>query len=255
MGFRQVDLWASGRLGSQDAIGVASLARHLDPERDTVADIAAELARAGLGLHALSIFRCDLAAKLRRLELAAELNAGCVIFCAEKASFEAFRDETVAPLLRRAEQLGVALAIENHIDRAIDTIESMERLVREIASSALGFAVTPPHLMALGQDPADCMRRLGPAVRSLYLWDLARTYRPGDSIHFGPPEAQLPGGGQVDFRALLVAVAQSGYRGPLNIGVHDADHWPINRVAEEVGRSKAFIEGLDAAKGMVSQPA
>lgn len=252
LGFPAVDIWASGHLASLDAIGVPNLARHIDPEIDNAKSLAQELRDFGLKLHALSIFRSDLPAKIRRIELAAELGAECVIFCADKTSLEQFAEETVAPVLARCEALGVRLALENHIDRAVDTIDSMARLAEMFASPAFGYALAPPHLVALGESPAEAIRVVGAErLHSVYLWDLKRGYQRDESIHFGTGEEQMPGGGQIDFTTLDAALTEAGYAGRFNIGVHETTTWTIEKITAEIRKSvgtiqSAFARSLDA---------
>ena len=243
LGFPAVDIWASGHLGSLDSIGAPNLARHIDPAVDDATTLAAELRQFGLKLHALSIFRCDLPAKIRRIELAAELGAECVIFCADKTRLEQFAEETVAPVVARCEALGVRLALENHVDRAVDTIESMARLAEMFPSPSFGYALAPPHLVAIGESPEEAIRVLGAKrLHSVYLWDLKRGYRCEESIHFGTGEEQMPGGGQIDFTMLDAALIEAGYAGRFNIGVHETTAWPLDKIAAEIRRSLGTIE-------------
>jgi sugar phosphate isomerase/epimerase len=243
LGFPAVDIWASGFLGSEDAVGVPDLARHADPEVDDPDALRAELAGHGLRLHALSIYRSDLAAKLRRIDFAAALGAECVIFCAERTALERFAEETVAPVVERCEARGVRLAIENHIDRAVDTIDSMVRLIERFPSPSFGYALAPPHLEAIGESPAEAVRIVGAErLHSVYVWDLARGYERADSINFGPGEEQMPGGGRINFASLDAALDEAGYRGRLNLGVHGTTRWPIGKIEREIRGSLRLIE-------------
>jgi sugar phosphate isomerase/epimerase len=243
MGFPAVDIWASGHLASQDATGAANLARHIDPAVDDVAALKAELREFGLRLHALSIYRCDTPAKLARVELAAALGADCVIFCADKGDFDRYAEDVVAPVLKRCEALGIRLAIENHIDRAIDTIDTMIRLVRMFPSPSLGYAFAPPHLVAIGESPEEGIRILGAGrLHSVYAWDLKRGYVPQDSIDFGTGEEQMPGGGQIDFATLDAALLEAGYTGTFNLGLHGTSQWPVDKIVAETRNSLAFLE-------------
>jgi sugar phosphate isomerase/epimerase len=247
LGFASVDIWASGYLGSQDVIGSPSLARHIDPDADDPAALRTELRSYDLSLHALSIYRCDVPAKLRRIELAAELGAECVIFCAEKVTLDRFAEETVGPVLARCEELGVKLAIENHIDRAVDTTASMVRLAEQFDSASFGYALAPPHLAALGEEPPDAVHALGASrIHSVYLWDLARDYTSADSIDFGTGEEQMPGGGKLDFERLAASLGSAGYSGRLNFGVHGTTKWSLDKIAAELRRSYTYLAARHA---------
>jgi sugar phosphate isomerase/epimerase len=243
MGFPAVDIWASGHLPSQDKTGAANLARHFDPAIDDVATLKAELKEFGLRLHALSIYRCDTPAKLARVELAAELGADCVIFCAERGDFDRYAEEAIAPVLKRCEELGVNLAIENHVDRVVDTIDTMTRLVRMFPSPSFGYAFAAPHLVAIGESPEEAIRILGAKrLHSVYVWDLKRGYVPEDSIYFGTGEEQMPGGGQINFTTLDAALIEAGYTGTFNLGLHGTSQWPVDKIVAEARKAVSFLE-------------
>lgn len=244
LGFTHVDIWASGYLGTQDAVGKSFLARHLDPAQDPAEKVREELAARGLALEALSIYRSDVEAKIARIEYAAQLGAPMVIFCADRVPYETFVHD-LRPVVARAEALGVRLAIENHIERPIDTIAAMERLVRDLASPAVGFTIAPPHLVALGESPAEAIRLLGPRVFGFYLWDLGKHYKRAHAIEFGPGEEQVPGQGQLDFAPMIDALREVRYTGSLNIALHGMEGWPLERIVPQLVAAKRFGVALN----------
>lgn len=253
LGFTRVDIWASGYLGTQDAAGKSFLARHLDPTHDPAAAIRREVGDLGLALDALSIYRCDVEAKLARVDYAAKVGAPMVIFCADRGPYDTFV-RSIEPVVTRAESLGVRLAIENHIDRPIDTIEAMERLVRDLQSPAVGFTIAPPHLVANGESAADAIRRLGPRVFGFYLWDLGKRYERAHAIEFGPGEEQVPGQGQLDFTPMVAALREVGYAGSLNIALHGMEGWPLQRIVSQLAAAKSFGEALGFSASAAKAP-
>lgn len=253
LGFTRVDIWATGYLGTQDAVGKSFLARHLDPAHDSVGAIRRELADAGLTLDALSIYRCDVDAKLARVEYCAQVGAPMVIFCADRVPYETLV-RSLEPVVARAEALGVRLAIENHIDRPIDTIAAMERLVRDLPSPVVGFTIAPPHLAANGESAADAIRRLGPRVFGFYLWDLGKHYERAHAIEFGPGEEQVPGQGQLDFAPMIAALREVGYAGSLNIALHGMEGWPLERIVPQLAAAKRFGEALSFSASAANPP-
>jgi len=237
------EIWASGYLSTQDAVGKSFLARHLDPALDPVEEIRRELNVLGLTIDALSIYRCDIEAKLARVEYAAAVGAPSVIFCADRVSYDTFV-RSIEPVVARAEALGVRLAIENHIDRPIDTIAAMERLACDLQSPAVGFTIAPPHLEANGESTADAIRILGWRVFGFYFWDLGKQYERVHGIEFGPGEEQVPGQGRLDFAPMIAALQDVGYAGSLNVALHGMEGWPLERILPQLAAAKRFGETL-----------
>jgi len=121
------------------------------------------------------------------------------------------------PLLKRAEQLGVYIAYENHINCPVDGIAGMEALSHRVDSDHFGFIVAAHHLAALGESVPECIHRLGKRVFSCYLWDKRKGYDPWKNEGGDPsvPEWPLAGEGQTDFREVFTALREIDFHGPV----------------------------------------
>ncbi len=78
----------------------------------------------------------------------------------------------VCKVLDQSKQL---LLIEIHPNTAADTIESTERLVREVNHPACRLNFDVLHVVESGADPVTAYRRLEPVIEHLHLKSIART--------------------------------------------------------------------------------
>lgn len=100
----------------------------------------------------------------------------------------------------------------------------------------VGLAIDPAHLAAMGEDPAQAILRMGQAVTYVVLRDT-------DGRDFNLP----PGSGQLDYPAILAALTEIGYAGPLVLAIDD-----ITRSAEEratlLARGWEYVRDVDARR-------
>lgn len=134
------------------------------------------------------------------------------LLCGDRRKLEGgweARLEAVAARLREvlplAEELGIALAVENHQDA---TTSDMCRLY-EMSRQSPAFAVTldTGNPLSVGEEPVEAARALAPLIRHVHLKDY--------SIHFAPEGYRLvrcpAGTGVIDFPAILAAVRANGH--------------------------------------------
>ena len=119
------------------------------------------------------------------------------------------RLEAAAGRLREAlpvaEDLGVALVVENHQDATSDDLLRLYELSG--SSPAYGICLDTGNPLAVGEGPVETARKLAPLIKHLHLKDY--------TIHFAPEGYRLvrcaAGDGCIDFPAILDAVKDNGF--------------------------------------------
>lgn len=114
-----------------------------------------------------------------------------------------------------AAKLDVVISIENftrcyHPDDLGDRLSDMEYVLSAVDSPAVGFNLDVGHAHITG-NLAELVRKLGPRLRNTHLHDT-------DGLH---DHHRPPGGGTIDFPALLAMLSAAGYRGPFNFEFPD----------------------------------
>lgn len=108
-------------------------------------------------------------------------------------------------LLPLAEDLGLAIAVENHQDATSDDLLNLWDMVDR--SPAYGVTLDAGNPLAVGEDPVEFARRLAPLLRHAHLKDY--------TIHFAPEGYRLvrcaAGDGVVDFPAILAILRNNGH--------------------------------------------
>lgn len=171
-------------------------------------------------------------------ERMSNLNVRGLTLCEPGESFERFV-ETLDPIVRRAGQLGVGVALEvPHVYTLTETLDQVERLRHAIPSLALGWTLAPPHLIARGQPLLESLQDLLPDLRVVYLWDVRKGYRyPQDDRAFGSGDDQTPGNGALDLRGVLAILEESGFAGEAVVKCHGTEGWTdAARVSQAVAR-------------------
>ncbi|MEV1067458.1 sugar phosphate isomerase/epimerase family protein [Streptomyces sp. NPDC050263] len=113
--------------------------------------------------------------------------------------------DTLTPVLEAAATAGIPLAIEPEPGHLLATLADFHRLRRTLGDPAfLGLTLDIGHCQCLEPlPPADCVRAAGPWLRHVQIEDMRR------GVH-----EHLPlGAGEIDFPAVLAALAATGYRG------------------------------------------
>lgn len=156
------------------------------------------------------------------------------------------RLEAVAARLREvlpaAEEIGLAIAIENHQDATTDELLRLADMVGNHPSYGVTFDTGNP--LAMVEDPVDAARRMAHLIRHVHLKDY--------TIHFAPEGYRLArcaaGGGVIDFAAILQIVEANGHevvpgieiaaQATRTIPLLDPDWWstyPPRNAAELIG--------------------
>jgi sugar phosphate isomerase/epimerase len=144
-------------------------------------------------------------------------------------------------LLPAAEDHGVVLALENHIDL---TADEMVDLVGSLASPWLGVCLDTGNNLRLHEDPVVVAAKLAPLARATHVKDIG--VRRGDPREFAFWPSVPLGKGLVDVCRVVGLLQEAGYKGLLAIEVDylHPDHGDEDRA---VAASVKYLKGLLAA--------
>jgi sugar phosphate isomerase/epimerase len=116
--------------------------------------------------------------------------------------------ESLKPQIELAEQNNSYLAIENHGNALLDSIDSFKAFVDLNKSARLGIALAPYHLQRIKASVEEAIGVCGRQLFFFYAWQHAKG------------TAQLPGHGPTDFTPWIAALAKAGYSGFVNPFMH-----------------------------------
>jgi sugar phosphate isomerase/epimerase len=152
--------------------------------------------------------------------------------------------EKLKPALAQAGEIGVKVAIENHLNGLLETPDGVSWLAETLREPHVGIALAPFHLpqdaARLGQLVGD----LGSRVFYFYAW------QHGDGSGELPAAAQrrqLPGVGPLDFAPMLAALKRHRFNGWTAIFMHPTPrgsplHPTPGQVSAELNRAKAYLD-------------
>lgn len=116
--------------------------------------------------------------------------------------------EGLKPLMELAEKYDSYLAIENHGDALLCSLDSLKAFVDINKSPRLGIALAPYHIQALNASVPEAIRICGKQLLFFYAWQHC------------PDSRQLPGMGPTDMTPWIRALADIQYRGYVNPFMH-----------------------------------
>jgi sugar phosphate isomerase/epimerase len=203
LGFEAIDIW-SAHEGCP----------HLD-------DVASRLGPGGLremlALHKLRL--CDFSVYqggyARYAELLGKAGGGIAIQGSappcqpqeRKTRMHQFLED-LKPLIDLAERHNSYLAIENHGNALLDSLDSLKAFVEANASPRLGIALAPYHIQANKASVEDAVRICGSQLLFFYAWQRQADIK------------QLPGVGSTDMTPWVHALADVRYNGHVNPFMH-----------------------------------
>ena len=203
LGFEAIDIW-SAHEGCP----------HLD-------DVASRLGPDGLkellDKHKLTLFAFSVYAGgyARYAELLGKAGGGVAIQgsagpCKPEELSARMRQflEGLKPLIELAEKHDSYLAIENHGNALLNSLDSLKAFVDLNRSPRLGIALAPYHIQALKASVPEAIRICGKQLLFFYAWQRQ------------PDTKQLPGVGPADMTPWIRALAQANYRGYVNPFMH-----------------------------------
>jgi sugar phosphate isomerase/epimerase len=152
--------------------------------------------------------------------------------------------EKLKPISAVAGELGVTLAIENHLNGLLESPDGIRMLAEEIKERHVGISFAPFHLP---QDPellGNLVADLGDRILYYYAWQ----YGDGSGdLAPSKQKRQLPGIGPLDFKPMLAALKRNKFDGWTSIFMHasprgSALHSTVKEVTAELGRARAFLD-------------
>ena len=157
--------------------------------------------------------------------------------------------EKLKPAFDAAGELGVKLAIENHLNSVLEPPESLNMLMDTIPDKHVGVAFAPFHLP---QDAALLGRLVGDLGERLFYY---YAWQHGDGSGNIPPprqKKQLPGVGPLDFTPMLAALKRHRFAGWTAIFMHPSPrgtplHPTVEEVTAELNRARAYLDRTVAA--------
>ena len=148
------------------------------------------------------------------------------------------------PLIAAAENLGVVLAMENHIDLLAD---EMVELMSTINSPWLGVCLDTGNNLRMFEDPLVVAEKLAPWARATHIKDLF--VLPGNPREFSFWPSVPLGQGLVDIGKVIGFLRQAKYEGLLAIEI-DFLHPDFGNEDDAVAQSVQYLKSLlDANSG------
>ena len=224
LGFEAIDIWSPH-----------AKCPHLD---DVQARLGPEglkelLAKHGLKLYAFSVYAggypkyaellgkagggvavCGSAGKCPPSELAAKM----------KAFIEGLKGE-----LETAEKYNSYIAIENHGESLLNSLDSFKAFVDNNKNPRLGLAVAPYHLQAAKESVTEAISIAGGQLLFFYAW------QSGGGLN------QLPGHGPADFTPWLAALAKIDYKWYVNPFMHGEP--APDEMSKALEKSRDYLKG------------
>ena len=229
LGIRHLDLWH-----------VKGWCEHLAGGIDRVRRTLAEY---GIKLEAISAYSTPLEQLGDIVDAAKELGGTAVVTGSDKPDMSVAEfAEKIAPVAERAARAGVKLAIENHGNAVIDSIESMVELVR-LVPEGLGIALAPIHLYRRGERTEDAIRALQGRIALMYIWD----WGPTGDVNWKDPAEQFVGTGKIDFPPIFRALVETGYTRPLDLFAHGPEYWPAEKTSAHLRKALETARAFEAA--------
>ena len=166
---------------------------------------------------------------------------------------DALRDFVKAwnPILDVCPECGLRFAFEVHPGQIAFDLYSAERVLDALGGrEEFGFTFDPSHFHWQGIDPVEFVRRFGDRIYHVHIKDAVvtlngRTGLLNSYLPYGDPrrgwDFRSPGRGGIDWEAVIRALNEVGYEGPLAVEWKDAG---MNR---ETGVAEAcqFVKRLD----------
>lgn len=227
-------------------------------QREQLDEMGVEAFRALLDRHGVSlgmITRYDLGPyKLHdELGFAGELGAKLIVTGSGKIDGASIKSrvqtfvERMKPQVDRAEETGVAVAIENHGNALIESPDSIRYLAELSPSANLGIALAPYHLEQDPESIAQLIRDIGPRLLHFYAWE--HGHGAMEKMAKVLEMKQLPGYGSLDFKPIVDALKAINYTGWTSIFMHPVPRGiPILPTAPEVtaalNRSREYLDVL-----------
>jgi len=231
LGFQGIDIWSA----HEGCPHLDDVAKRLGPE-----GLKELLAKHKLELFAFSVYRggyaryAELLGKaggpLRRRRIRRIAIQGSAGPCKPEELTARMRKflEDLKPLAELAEKHNSYLAIENHGNALLDSLDSLKAFVDINTSPRLGIALAPYHIQTLKASVPEAVRICGKQLFFFYAWQ-----------HY-PDSKQLPGIGPTDMTPWIQALADIRYRGYVNPFMHG--HPEADIMAANLAKARDYLK-------------
>ncbi|MHC4741731.1 MAG: sugar phosphate isomerase/epimerase family protein [Planctomycetota bacterium] len=223
LGFEAIDIW-SAHEGCP----------HLD---DVQKRLGAEGLKKLLGKHKLKLFAFSVykGGYPRYADLLGKAGGGVAIRGSSRAAkpeeltskMKEFI-ESLKPQVELAEKNKSFLAIENHGNALLNTLDSLKAFVDINKSKHLGIALAPYHIQGLKASVPEAIRICGKQLLFFYAWQRAKG------------NEQLPGVGPTDMQPWVEALGEIRYRGYVNPFMHG--HPEADVMSANLARSRDYLK-------------
>lgn len=229
LGFEAVDFWPA-----------KFSCPHLDEIQNRLGPSGLKdlLARTNLKLGAFTVYHVGYAPYA---EVLGKVGGGTVVRESKYGALsKPLRDEMkdflerLKPEIELAEKHNSYLAIENHGNSLLGSMDSFKAFVDLNRHPRVGIALAPYHLQKQGLSVEEAIAVSGPQLKFFYAWQFAEGLN------------QLPGIGPTDFTPWIRGLAHANYRGYVNAFTHyDV---PPDAMAEALKKSRDYL--MRAAKSI-----
>lgn len=174
--------------------------------------------------------------QLRAVQVAAWFGSEILVLNSEKAGedreqqWEAFVRH-VRRLAEAGERYGVYLAFEPEPSLLLEDTNDMLRLIREVGSPRVAVNLDVGHCHITDPDPPASIRRLGRRIVHTHIEDIL------DRVH----NHLIPGQGNLEFKPILSALRNVGYRGYYTLDL-------FNLGSDPAATARAALEAFQAWK-------
>ncbi len=230
LGFEAIDIWSA----HQGCPHLDDVLERLGPD-----GLKEMLGKHKIELFAFSTYRGGYA---RYAELLGRAGGGVAVQGSTKAAkpeelTSAMKQfiEGLKPLLELAEKYNSFLAIENHGNALLNTLDSLKAFVDVNKSKRLGIALAPYHIQTQKASVTEAIRICGRQLLFFYAWQ-----------HF-PKEKQLPGLGPTDMTPWIKALGEIGYRGYVNPFMHG--HLEPDEMSAHLATARDYLNDCCAKTG------
>jgi len=223
LGFEAIDIWSA----HNGCPHLDDVAKRLGPE-----GLKELLAKHKLNLFAFSVYKGGYE---RYAELLGKAGGGVAVRGSGPASkpeeltarMRKFIEE-LRPLVELAEKHNSYLAIENHGNALLCSLDSFKAFVDINTSPKLGIALAPYHIQTLKASVPEAIRICGKQLFFFYAWQ-----------HY-PGAQQLPAIGPTDMVPWIRALADVRYRGYVNPFMHG--HPEADVMAANLAKSRDYLK-------------
>jgi sugar phosphate isomerase/epimerase len=164
---------------------------------------------------------------------------------AAKVAVKKFLEE-MKPHVAKAEELGVTIAIENHIGQAIYHPDSLRYFAEFNRSANLGIAFAPHHLFRWADQIPQLIRDLGAKqIPFMYFQEHSEGLMKKASKEI--EMQQLPGFGSLDYRLIVKALREINYGGYVEIFMHPTPRGipilpTVGEITAAINKSRDYVE-------------